>query len=67
MIYEKSTGITRLRAMFEGVEYQINDSVALDVSGQHFSVPGGNRADHQIFVGLTVNFGRLPRQLQAPC
>jgi hypothetical protein len=60
-IYEKSTGITRIRAMFEGVEYQINDSVALDVSGQHFSVPGGNRADHQIFVGLTVNLGRLPR------
>lgn len=60
-VYEKSTGVTRIRAMFEGVEYQINDSVALDVSGQHFSVPGGNRPDHQIFVGLTVNFGRLPR------
>ncbi len=60
-IYEKSTGVTRIRAMFEGVEYQISDSVALDVSGQHFSVPGGNRPDHQVFVGLTVNFGRLPR------
>ena len=60
-VYERSTGVERIRAAFEGIECQITDKVSIDVSGQHFSVPGGGAVDNQILVGLTVNFGRLHR------
>ncbi|MBZ5728466.1 MAG: hypothetical protein LAP87_26225 [Acidobacteriia bacterium] len=57
-LYEKSTGVEREISLFEGLEYQITEKVAVDFSGQHLSVWGGSR-DHQIAVGLTVNTGRL--------
>jgi hypothetical protein len=57
-LYERSTGVGRTVSLFEGVEYQITDKVAVDFSGQHFSVWGG-APDHQVSVGLTVNTGRL--------
>jgi len=57
-LYEKSTGVERQISLFEGVEYQINEKVAVDFSAQHFSVWGGP-VDHQVVVGLTVNTGRL--------
>ena len=59
-LYEKSTGDQREISFFEGVEYQITEKVAVDFSGQHFSVWGGE-VDHQIAVGITVNLGRLRR------
>jgi hypothetical protein len=58
VLYERSTGVGRQISLFEGVEYQISDKVAMDVSVQHFSV-WGSQVDHQITVGLTVNAGRL--------
>jgi hypothetical protein len=58
VLYERSTGVPRQISLFEGVEYQITENVAVDFSGQHFSVWGGP-VDHQITVGLTVNTGRL--------
>ena len=57
VVYEKSTGVDRLISMFEGAEYQITEKLALDISGQHFNVVGGT-SDHQIVIGLTLNFGR---------
>ena len=57
VILEKSTGAGRLVSMFEGVEYQITEKFAVDVSGQHFSVIGGT-VDHQIVFGITANLGR---------
>jgi len=57
-LYEKSTGEERGISLFEGVEYQINNKLAVDFSGQHFNVWGG-AVDHQISIGLTVNVGRL--------
>jgi hypothetical protein len=59
-LYEKSTGEQREMSLFEGVEYQVTDKVAVDFSGQHFSLWGG-ALDHQVAVGLTVNLGRLKR------
>ena len=50
-------------SIFEGVEYQITEKFALDVSGQHFSVVGG-AVDHQIVVGITANLGRPLRWLR---
>jgi len=59
-LYEKSTGEERMVSVFEGLEYQINSKVAVDLSGQHFNVWGGG-IEHQIVVGFTVNLGRLKR------
>jgi hypothetical protein len=59
-LYEKSTSVERVVSLFEGIEYQVTDKVAVDFAGQHFSVWGG-AVDHQVSVGLTVNTGRLRR------
>jgi hypothetical protein len=59
-LYEKSTGSQRQISLFEGVEYQITEKIAVDFSGQHFSVWGGP-TEHQIVVGLTANLGKLHR------
>ena len=60
LVSEQSTGVDRLVSAFEGVECQLSEKVALDVSTQHWSVVGGI-VDHQIVAGLTVNLGR-PRR-----
>jgi len=56
LIYEKSTGVDRAISVFEGVEYQITEKLALDISGQHFNIVGGT-TDHQMVIGITLNFG----------
>ena len=56
-VWEKSTGSERFVSVFEGVEYQMTERVAFDLSGQHFSV-AGRTPDHQLVFGLTVNLGR---------
>src|SRR5882672_9102823 len=63
VVLEKSTGVDRTVSLFEGVEYQITETFALDFSGQHFNVSGGT-VDHQIVVGITVNLGRPRRWLR---
>jgi hypothetical protein len=57
-LWEKSTGIGRQMSVFEGVEYQITDPVAVDFSAQHLNVWGGP-IDNQVVIGLTVSTGRL--------
>jgi hypothetical protein len=57
-LWEKSTGLVRQVSVFEGVEYQITDPVAVDFSAQHLNLWGGP-TDHQIVIGLTVSTGRL--------
>ncbi len=56
LIWEKATGHESTVALFEGVEFQMTDRFALDLSGQHFSLNPGP-ADNQIVLGLTVNLG----------
>jgi hypothetical protein len=56
--WEKSTGTARQISIFEGIEYQISDPFAVDVSAQHQNVWGGH-IDHQIIVGLTFRTPRL--------
>lgn len=57
-VLEKSTGFERTISLFGGIEYQITDRMAFDVSGQRFGLIGGI-PDRQILVGLTMNFGRV--------
>jgi hypothetical protein len=60
-LWEKSTGIDRQISIFEGVEYQITDPVAVDFALQHISIWGG-QPDRQFVIGLTLNTGRLSRR-----
>ena len=57
-VYEKATGLEHNWAAFAGIEYQITERIAVDVSGQRFGLAGGN-PDRQLLVGLTMNFGKL--------
>ncbi len=56
LILEKATGQQNTVALFEGIEFQMTERFALDLSGQHFSLNHGP-ADNQIVLGLTVNLG----------
>lgn len=56
-LLEKSTGFERTLSVFGGVEYQITERLAFDVSGQRFSLIGG-APDRQLLLGLTMNFGK---------
>jgi len=64
--WEKSTATSRLFLLFEGVEYQITDRLAFDLSGQH-SLGAASGSDHQIAFGITYNVGKVslgaPRKL----
>jgi hypothetical protein len=58
VVWEKSTGAATIVSTFEGVEYQMTERLAFDLSGQQFSVSGGV-PDHQVVFGLTLNLGKL--------
>lgn len=57
-LWEKATGFRRTISVFGGVEYQMTERLAFDVSGQRIGLSGGP-PDRQVVVGLTANFGRL--------
>ncbi|WP_321471013.1 hypothetical protein [uncultured Paludibaculum sp.] len=50
--WERSTGIDAFYSLFEGVEYEVNDRFAVDLSGAHYGLRSG-AIDHQIVLGLT--------------
>jgi len=56
--WEKSTGVGRAWMAFEGIEYQITERLAFDLSAQHVA-SAGNAPDHQIAFGMTLNLGRV--------
>ena len=55
-LYEKSTGNSHQISLFEGMEYQMTDLVAVDFAVQHISL-WGNQPDTQFVIGFTVNTG----------
>jgi len=57
-VYERSTGYDATLAAFAGVEYQITERVAVDITAQRFGLTGGS-PDRQVVAGLTLNFGKL--------
>ena len=58
-LYERSTGVAGFHSIFEGVEIELSDRVALDLSAQHIGLgPGGGAVDHQFLAGLSINLGR---------
>ena len=56
--WDKSTGLEHSILASEGIEYQITDRLAFDVSGQHL-LNSGNPNDHQLAFGITLNIGKL--------
>jgi hypothetical protein len=59
-LWEKSTGMQRQISVFEGVEYQITEPVAVDFSAQHLAAWGGP-LENQVAIGLTVTTRRWHR------
>jgi hypothetical protein len=55
--WEKSTGHTAAFLASEGLEYQVTERLAFDISAQHFTA-AGSAPDHQIAFGMTLNLGR---------
>lgn len=54
--WERSSGVARIASLLEGVEYQIVDQVAFDVSAQQVTMPG-HGPDRQVVLGFTINLG----------
>jgi len=50
--WERSTGVARQYAFFEGVEFQMTPRLAFDLQGQHYGV-NSDQPDHQIVAGIT--------------
>jgi hypothetical protein len=55
-VWERSTGFERVTSAFAGMEYQITQRVAFDVTGQRVGLTGP--ADRQVQVGMTINLGK---------
>jgi len=56
--WEKSTGQSGVILAAEGVEYQVTEQLALDLSAQHFASPGRG-PNHQIAFGMTLSLGKV--------
>jgi hypothetical protein len=56
--WERSTGLSKAVLASEGIEYQVTDRLAFDVSAQHVA-GAGNPPDHQIAFGMTLNIGKV--------
>ena len=61
--FERATGYTGAWSVFEGVEYQFNNAIGVDISAQHLNVTGGI-LDHQLLIGISYNFGKPARWFQ---
>ena len=58
LLREQASGTTVAWSTFEGLEWEVTGRVAANVVVQQIDWRGVNR-DHQMFVGVTVNFGRV--------
>jgi hypothetical protein len=56
--WERSTGQGRTFFGFEGVEYQVTERLAFDLSAQQ-SAAQGTAPDHQLAFGFTLSLGRV--------
>src|SRR5262245_36427299 len=56
-VFERSSGGFHGLSTFAGLEYQVNNKMALDLSAQRLSLYGGG-VDYQFALGLTANLGR---------
>jgi len=56
LIYERSSGGIHGLSIFEGLEYQMTEKFAIDISGQHLNL-WGDSVDNQIVLGMTLNLG----------
>jgi len=55
--WERSTGQTNALLASEGIEYQITERFAFDVSVEHFATSGMG-PNHELAAGITLNLGR---------
>lgn len=57
-LYEKATGVNKVFALQEGMEYEFTDSISWVITGQHARIDR-SVYNHSIVTGITVNFGKL--------
>lgn len=57
LVWGRSTSARGFYSLFEGVEAELSDCVALDVSMQHVGLR--SVIDRQVLVGLTVSLGHF--------
>jgi hypothetical protein len=60
VVYERLTGAGGATSVFVGLEYQLTEKLAFDLSSQHLNL-GSDSSDHQVLLGVTWNFGQ-PRK-----
>jgi hypothetical protein len=58
--WEKAAGTGAVISLFEGVEYQVSDPFAIDLTAQQMNVWGGH-IDHQVVLAFTISTPRLHR------
>ena len=56
VVYERSTGGLNGLSLVEGLEYQVNEKIAVEMAAQQLDLYGGS-LDYQFILGMTVNFG----------
>ena len=56
-VYERLTGAASETSVFAGLEYQLTEKLAFDISSQHLNL-GSTTSDHQVLLGITWNLGQ---------
>jgi hypothetical protein len=56
VVYERSSGGFHGLSLVEGLEYQVNGKIAVEMATQQLNLYGSS-LDYQFILGLTVNFG----------
>jgi hypothetical protein len=59
-VYERLTGAASETSLFAGLEYQLTEKLAFDISSQQLNL-GSRSSDHQVLLGITWNLGQ-PRK-----
>ena len=58
LMFERATGFDRTIGASAGMEYQVTERLAIDVTGLRLGLAGGT-PDRQILIGMTLNLGKV--------
>ena len=64
-VYERLTGAASETSVFAGVEYQLTEKLAFDISSQHLNLGSGS-SDNQVLLGITWNLGEARKWFSRP-
>jgi len=64
-VHERLTGAASETSVFAGVEYQLTEKLAFDISSQHLNLGSGS-SDNQVLLGITWNLGEARKWFSRP-